>query len=83
MNSEEVKEELKLLAKEEGVTVQQLKEIIYLTFKFIRQIIKSANKELLYFPSIRLMNVGIFHVTKARQNKFKEKYESDENNNKE
>ena len=73
MHSEDFKTELKIISKEYDVTIEQLREIVYLTFKFIREVIKSACKENLYFPAIRLMGIGIFHVTKAKQNKLKEK----------
>lgn len=77
MHSEEVKEELKMLGKKYNVSLEQLKEIIYLVFKYIREVIKSASKETLYFPAIRLMGIGIFHVTKAKQNKLKGRYGKD------
>ena len=81
MHSEEVKEELKTLSVKHSVTIEQLREIIYLVFKYIRNVIKSASKEALYFPAIRLMGIGIFHVTIAKQNKYKEKINNDKNNN--
>lgn len=77
MHSEEMKSELKILSNKHGMTVEQLKELIYLVFKYVRQVIKSAVKEELYFPSVRVMGIGIFHVTKAKQNKLKEKYDKD------
>jgi len=73
MNSMEMKEELKLLSIRRNITLEQIRELVYLVFKFVRDKIKSANRNEEYYPITRVMGLGIFYVTKARQNKVKEK----------
>ena len=73
MQSEELKDELKLISIEENISVKDLKEVVYLVFKFVRNILKTANKNRGYYPAIRVMGLGVFHVTKAKQNKLNKK----------
>ena len=80
MNSIEMKDELRVVSVEYNVTQEQLKELIYLVVKFVRDKIKSADRTKGYFPAIRVKGLGIFHVTKARQNKLKEKQDGRNNN---
>ena len=81
MNSIEMKDELRAVSIEHNVNQEQLKELIYLVIKFVRDKIKSADRTKLYFPAIRVKGLGIFHVTKARQNKLKKKLYDNKNNN--
>lgn len=79
MHSEETKEDIKLLARKINVPVHKIQEVVYLTFKFVRAIIKSANRDIEYYPAIRVFKLGIFYVTKNKQRRLKAK--KDENNN--
>lgn len=81
MHSEEMKEEMKLLSLKHNVTLEQLRELVYLIFKFIREKIKSADRFIEKYPAIRLMGIGIFYVTKNRQKKLKQSIQNDEDNN--
>lgn len=78
MNSLEMKEELKFLANKNNVTISQLKEIVYLVFKFVRSVIKSADRTKGYYPSVRVRWIGIFYVTDARKRREAEKLEKDD-----
>jgi len=73
MHSEEMKEELKALSLYHNVTTYQIKELIYLVFKFIREKIESADRSVEKYPAIRLMGIGIFYVTDNRKKKLKAK----------
>ena len=81
MNSIEMKDELRAVSLKENITQEQLKELIYLVVKFVRDKIKSADRTKGYFPAIRVKGLGIFHVTQARQNKLNKKRYDDKYNN--
>ncbi len=78
MNSIEVKEELKVLANRNKVTISQLREIIYLVFKFVRTIIQSADRKKEYYPSVRVRWIGIFHVPESRKRKERKKLDTND-----
>lgn len=83
MHSEETKDEIKLLAKDLNVPIHKIQEVVYLTFKFVRTIIKSANRDIEYYPAIRVFKLGIFYVTKNKQRRLKEKRDETKNSSKE
>lgn len=72
MHSTEMKEEIKNISLEHNVTKEAINELVYLVFKYIREIIRSADKEKEYYPSVRLFGIGIFFVSKNRQRRLKE-----------
>lgn len=74
MTSEEVKEELKIYSKKYNIPLEQLRELIYLVFKFIRHKIKSADSSKDFFPSVRVMGLGVFFVSIRKRKKVKENF---------
>jgi len=79
MTSQETKEELKIYSKEHNITLEQLKELVYLVFKFVRSKIKSADSTKDFFPSVRVMGLGVFYVTPFKRKRIKEKLKKEEN----
>ena len=82
MHSTEMTDELKILANQENINLADLRELIYLVFKFIREKITSTNRNIKEYIAIRVMGIGIFHVTPAKQKKLNEKidYGNKDNN---
>ena len=73
MTSEEVKEEIKKYSKENNITIEQVKEVVYYVFKFVRNIIKSADSNNIHFPSVRVMGLGIFYVSNSKKRRLQER----------
>jgi len=76
MHSEEFKEEMKFVGKAKGVSYKQITEIVRLTFLFIRKVLTSADAENGYFPTIRVMGLGVFFIPKKTQKRMMKKYNS-------
>ena len=77
MNSELMKEELQRISSNHNVSIHQVKELIYLVFKFLREKINSADRKTLKFPVIRLLGIGVFFVSQTKQKKLKKKMNHD------
>ena len=77
MTSEETKEELKTYSKKHNINLLQLNELVYLVFKFIRNKIKSADSSKDFFPSVRVMGMGVFFVTTHKRNRLKKELEKE------
>lgn len=71
MTSEETKDELKQYSIKHNITLAQLKEVVYLVFKFVRTKLRSAEVSKDYFPSVRVMGLGVFFVSTFKRNKIK------------
>ena len=82
MHSNEMRDELKQLSLKHNVHQDAIKELVYLIFKFVRTIIDSADRDKEYYPTIRLMGLGIFFVSKHKQKRLRDKRiaANDENN---
>lgn len=82
MTSQETKEELKIYSKKHNITLDQLKELVYLVFKFVRSKIKSADATKDFFPSVRVMGLGVFYVTPFKRKRIKERLKKEKENEK-
>ena len=53
---------IKKLATKYGVSMAQVEEAIYSQHRFIAHVMKNeADRDTMYFPSIRVIGMGIFH----------------------
>jgi len=84
MHSNEMRDEIKQLSLKHNVHQDAIKELVYLVFKFVRTTITSTVRNKEYYPTIRLMGLGIFFVSKHRQKRLRDKLlaTNDENNSK-
>lgn len=68
------KEIIKELAIKYGVTMEKIENLITLQHKFVGHIMsKEADREKDYFPSIRVLGLGIFYCPKYLPSKIKKK----------
>jgi len=79
MHSLEMKEEIRKISSKHNIKVDQVKELIYFMFKFVREIIRTADRYKEYFPVVRLMGIGVFFVSDSRKKRIKKKIENDKN----
>lgn len=57
------REIIKTIAKEEGLTIPEVEEIISVHFEFVRYVqSKLLDRNENYFPAIRLSNFGMFYI---------------------
>lgn len=50
------------IAKKHGLTKAQVEDVVYSQHKFLAHVMKNvANRDEVHFPSVRLMNFGIFY----------------------
>ncbi len=79
MHSIEMQEEIRKISSKYSIKKEQVKELVYLMFKFVREVIRSADRYKGYFPVVRLMGIGIFFVSNSRKEKIKKKIQNDKN----
>jgi nucleoid DNA-binding protein len=72
MKTLKTREIIKTLAKENGISSQEVEEVISTYFEFIRHVQSELlDREANYFPSVRLSNFAIFYIPEAMQERFK------------
>jgi nucleoid DNA-binding protein len=62
------REVIKSIAREEGVTTQQVEDIINVHFEFVRYVQSQlVDRDAGYFPTVRLPNFGSFYVPETKK----------------
>lgn len=68
------KELIKQIAKKYHLTQGQVEEMLNLQFRFVAQVIgKKSNRDELYFPSVRVMGLGVFYSPEFIKEHYKKK----------
>ena len=63
---------IKNIAKEEGLSVTEVREILTSHFEFVRHVQSNlVDRDAGYFPSVRLLNFGIFYIPEKIQDRLK------------
>jgi hypothetical protein len=78
------REVIRSIAKEEGVTIQVVEDVIQTHFEFLRHVMSQlADRDIGCFPTARLPNFGSFYVpdnVKARMVEINKKAKENESN---
>lgn len=65
------KEIIRIIAKEEGLTIPEVEEIISVHFEFVRHVqSKLLDREKNYFPTVRLPNFGMFYIPESTKERL-------------
>jgi nucleoid DNA-binding protein len=72
MRTKVTKKYLEDVAKEQGITLSQMQEIVEAPFKFTSEVFSKGNRETMEFDSVRLMYFGVFKVKEGRKKRFKQ-----------
>lgn len=76
------KEIVREIAKEYGLKEEEVYEIVKSPFAFLVDIMRSADRDTVKFPSLRIPNFGLFFCTEGRK-KFYERLNKNKQNGRE
>jgi len=65
------KELIKSLARKYGITQAQVEELVYSQHRFLAHVMsKKSDRESLYFPSVRILGLGIFYCSEKTKKRL-------------
>ena len=74
------REIIKTIAKEEGVSIADVENVLNVHFEFVRYAQSQlVDRDKGFFPAIRLPNFGVFYVSDAKQEEMRQLNEKKKN----
>ena len=71
MNHNQTKDIIKSIAKQEQLTIAEVREALEAAPGLIAEVIRSSSRKELYFPSIRIPGWGLFHCPDWKKEQLK------------
>lgn len=71
MNHSQTKDIIKNIAKQEGLTIADIKEVMEAAPGFVTEIMRNSSREDYIFPSVRVLDLGLFYCPGWKIEQFK------------